>query len=146
MRQYNAKNRERIRLQRRESKKRCYERGWREDPTKVRARNKLRDPESLNEAGRRRRKEIALETFAAYGGRCVCCGETNPGFLTIDHVNGNGAAHRREVLGASRGGSHFYRWLMKQGFPQSGEFQLMCYNCNLGRQRNGGKCPHKEQG
>lgn len=25
-------------------------------------------------------------------------------------------------------------------------FQLLCYNCNLGRYHNGGTCPHKDQG
>lgn len=34
-----------------------------------------------------------------------------------------------------------YRWLKKQGFPK-GDFRVMCFNCNLGRQRNGGECPH----
>lgn len=92
----------------------------------------------------RRRKVITQQTMAAYGGTCVCCGETSPLFLTIDHVNGNGTKHRKEVLGDRRAGIHMYRWLQQQGYPKDA-FQIMCFNCNLGRQRNGGICPHKDR-
>ena len=91
-----------------------------------------------------RNREISRAAFDAYGGCCVCCGESDQLFLTIDHVNGGGSKHRKEVLGGRRAGVHFYRWLMKEGYPQTGEYQTMCYNCNLGRQRNGGICPHKQ--
>jgi hypothetical protein len=92
-----------------------------------------------------RNLEITKQTFVAYGGSCECCGESRLMLLTIDHVRNNGTEHRREVLGPGRrAGIHFYRWLMKQGFPQTGEFRLLCYNCNLGRERNGGVCPHKD--
>lgn len=80
-----------------------------------------------------------LEIIEAYGGQCACCGEANPGFLTIDHVNNDGKTHRDEV-GSGHG---VYRWLKKNGFPQEG-FQLLCFNCNSGRHINGGTCPHKE--
>lgn len=33
-----------------------------------------------------------------------------------------------------------YRWAILNGFPD--ELQLLCFNCNCGRQRNGGVCPH----
>lgn len=79
-----------------------------------------------------------LEFVAAYGGRCFCCGETEPMFLSIDHVNGGGLLHRKA---AGMYGTNFYRWLKKNGFPKKG-LRLACLNCNLGRQRNGGVCPH----
>jgi len=72
----------------------------------------------------------------AYGGRCVCCGETNPGFLTIDHENGGGRQHR-----ANMGGTGVAASLRRLGWPKEG-YRLMCYNCNCGRQHNGGICPH----
>jgi len=74
--------------------------------------------------------------IAAYGGKCECCGETTPMFLTIDHTNGGGATHRKSING------NFYRWLRKHGFPRDG-FALLCFNCNCGRSLNGGVCPHK---
>jgi hypothetical protein len=71
--------------------------------------------------------------------RCACCGEKNFGFLTLDHVNQDGAEHRR-LVGRSNG---VYLWIIKKGFPPG--FQVLCYNCNLGRARNGGVCPHEEE-
>lgn len=77
------------------------------------------------------------QVFTAYGNCCACCGESNPGFLSIDHVEGGGRAHRRAV----GGGLGILLDIIKRGFPP--DFQLLCFNCNLGRQWNGGVCPHK---
>ena len=79
--------------------------------------------------------------YAAYGGYiCACCGETQPMFLSIDHVENNGAAERRS--GAYKGGgSAFYGWLKKQGFPPG--YQVLCMNCQVGKHKNKGVCPHQ---
>lgn len=70
-----------------------------------------------------------------YGGQCACCGLAEPLFLTVDHINNDGAAHRRKI------GPHgIYKWLIQNRFPNG--FQLLCFNCNCGRARNGGVCPH----
>jgi len=45
-------------------------------------------------------RRLKLRVYEAYGNRCVCCGESNLGFLSIDHINGGGRAHRQEVAGA----------------------------------------------
>lgn len=82
------------------------------------------------------------EVIEAYGGRCSCCGEANLGFLTLDHVNSDGAAHRRE-LGVGRSSLKVYRWAKANGYPES--LQVLCINCNCGRQWNGGICPHKDE-
>lgn len=78
---------------------------------------------------------LRAEVQAAYGGKCVCCGEDRHEFLTIDHVNGGGSEHRRRM------GSKTYRWLKKYKFPKEG-FRLLCSNCNnaLGLF---GYCPHE---
>lgn len=77
------------------------------------------------------------EVFAAYGGYiCACCGEAMPQFLSIDHINNDGAEHRRH-----EDRRHFYRRLRQKGFPPG--FQVLCMNCNFGKARNGGVCPHK---
>lgn len=81
------------------------------------------------------------EVFGAYGGyKCACCGEREPAFLSIDHVDNNGAEMRRTGV-HSRGGTHFYQWLRKNGYPKG--FQVLCMNCNVGKHRNGGICPHQ---
>jgi hypothetical protein len=83
---------------------------------------------------------LRVEVFGAYGDRCTCCGETDPAFLTLDHVNNDGAAHRR-ALGTNSGHA-VYRWLRDRGFPQEG-FQLLCWNCNHAKYAHG-VCPHQK--
>jgi len=85
---------------------------------------------------------VKRQVMDAYGRVCVCCGEKELAFLTIDHVNGDGAAHRKAT--GTRGGIHFYKWLIREGYPKG--FQVLCANCNLGRHVNGGHCPHQMRG
>jgi hypothetical protein len=79
---------------------------------------------------------VKQAVFDHYGRVCACCGETNLGFLTIDHVESDGAAHRKNL------NLSLYHWLAKHNFPDG--FQTLCYNCNLGRARNRGVCPHHQ--
>jgi len=84
--------------------------------------------------GIQRLKDAAYEAYGGY--RCVCCGETEPNFLSLDHIHNDGAIHRKEVSG-----SNFYRWLRDRDYPPI--LQILCMNCNVGRHRNGGICPHR---
>jgi len=77
------------------------------------------------------------EVIKAYGGKCDCCGESHIEFLTIDHTNGDGAAHRR-LCGKGRG---IYADLKKRGFPKVG-YRCLCLNCNISLGFYG-YCPHK---
>jgi hypothetical protein len=100
-------------------------------------------PKRLSQArasGKRRHKILKLEIIENYGGKCTCCGEANYFFLTIDHIDNKGAQHRREV--GTQAGRQFYKWLKNNGFPKD-NFQLLCFNCNSGKQLNGGICPHE---
>lgn len=86
------------------------------------------------------RRDARRECFEAYGGpKCACCGETEYRFLTIDHVNDNGAHHRRSITGCN--GGALYTWLRARRFPPG--YAVLCYNCNCGRALNNGICPHK---
>ena len=92
------------------------------------------------ESGQRRK----LRVLNAYGGPCcTCCGETCLTMLAIDHVNNNGAEHRNEINGGlGRNKSvEMYCWLEENNFPEG--FQVLCYNCNISKHRNGGKCGHQ---
>jgi ribosomal protein L37AE/L43A len=88
------------------------------------------------------RQEIKKTVFEAYGGSyCNCCGETLIQFLTLDHIDGDGANHRKTEFNRKNvGGDALYRWAIKHNFPPI--FQVLCYNCNCGRQHNNGVCPH----
>lgn len=72
-----------------------------------------------------------------YGNRCSCpkCPETNPLFLSIEHLNGHGKKHRKE-----RGDYGVYRDIIDSGFPSN--ITLLCFNCNFAKYHNGGICPH----
>ena len=93
---------------------------------------------------RRNDQRMKDACYEAYGGyRCACCGESHPQFLTIDHINNDGAAHRKDVNNGLRrgGGKKIYTWLISNNFPAG--FQILCMNCNWGKARNGGICPHR---
>lgn len=86
---------------------------------------------------RERNAALRSELIAAYGSACACCGERQPIFLDLDHVENDGAAHRREV----GNNTQVMLQLRAQGWPRD-RFQLLCCNCNQGKARNGGVCPH----
>jgi hypothetical protein len=90
------------------------------------------DSDQTKERNLRRKRQV----IDAYGGRCACCGETELVFLTIDHINGDGGAHRKE-LGAK---TVHLTWYIKNGFPAG--FQILCANCHLGKTILG-TCPHR---
>lgn len=91
------------------------------------------------ERNRVSRTRLKAEVYSHYGDKCVCCGEATPKFLSIDHVNGGGYQHRQAI----GGGLALLYDIRKRGYPS--EFQILCFNCNQGRQLNGGICPHKEE-
>ena len=86
------------------------------------------------------RERLREEVFQHYGNKCVCCGEKNPLFLTLDHINNDGGEQKRK-LGSQGKGVNFYGWARKVGYPE--DLQLLCFNCNCGKGRNKGICPHK---
>lgn len=98
-------------------------------------------PEQRRKATAKDRHNIRIEVFKHYGGteiKCACCGETIQEFLTLDHINNDGAKQRNEP-GMPRGGTNFYRWLKKHNYPEG--FQVLCWNCNCSK-GYWGYCPH----
>lgn len=81
------------------------------------------------------------EVLRAYGNKCSCCGESNPAFLTLDHVAGGGQRERRELGG---GVMSIYHKAIRDGFPSC--YQILCFNCNCARAfRGDGICPHRRE-
>jgi hypothetical protein len=91
-----------------------------------------------NEIGKKTLKTLKLEVLKKYGVNCQCCGENRIEFLSIDHINGDGAQERRRL--DITAGSHFYYWLRNNNYPNG--YRVLCHNCNssLGFY---GYCPHK---
>ena len=102
-------------------------------------REKPPSSDAARAAMKTRRQRIRAEVLAHYGGQCACCGEPEPAFLQIDHINGGGTKHRKE-LGL---GGRIYEWLRKHGFPAG--FRVLCANCNAAI-AHGGICPHQLTG
>ena len=86
-------------------------------------------------AARKKRDQEAV--FNHYGRTCECCGESHLKFLTVDHIEKIGTKKREK-----EGQTNIYRFLVRRGMPSG--FRILCFNCNCGRDRNGGICPHQE--
>lgn len=96
---------------------------------------KKRHPDRVRQYSDTHREKVRNLIFDHYGRVCVCCGEDEIIFLSIDHIDGGGNHHRREV----GSGSEMYQWLVNTNFPEG--FQVLCYNCQMGKYKNG-VCPH----
>jgi hypothetical protein len=61
-----------------------------------------------------------------YGHKCNWpdCNVTEIQFLTADHINNDGARHRKSNVKIN--GSGIYYWLVKNNFPPG--FQILCWN------------------
>lgn len=87
----------------------------------------------------RNRWNLKLEMIQAYGGSCNCCGELEPKFLTLDHINGGGSRDR----GIYAGGTYNLLYALKrEGWPKD-KYQVLCMNCNWAKGRWEGICPHQ---
>jgi dCTP deaminase len=89
------------------------------------------------------RKQVRLEVLYHYSNgsmSCACCGENNIEFLCLDHKNGGGNKHRKEI---GLGGYAIYIWLRKEGFPDG--YRVLCFNCNYAV-IDGKSCPHAYNG
>ena len=100
----------------------------------------MRNREHRLEYGKQYDQNHRLKVIESYGGKCVWCGIDNPIFLTIDHINNDGAKHRKEM----RSNRKIYRWLIKNNFPKD-NFQLLCMNCNWAKGKYGYKPEQKDQ-
>lgn len=84
----------------------------------------------------RYRRRLRAEAIDAYGGKCKCCGESNPGFMAVAFV-GNNPEDKIQKKALS-----FHLELRKRGFPKY--YRLLCFNCNYGMAFNYGVCPHHQ--
>lgn len=90
----------------------------------------------VTELNRARVKRLRMEMIEAYGGKCSCCGEDTYEFLTLEHKNNNGAAHRKH-----RGTNTIILELKNLGWPKD-DYTILCWNCNSSKFMYG-ICPHQ---
>ena len=91
--------------------------------------------EHTNDYYRKYHKSLQRQFLEMYGGACICCGEKDIRFLTLDHVNEDGANDRRRRSRAT---------ILREALSNlnTEKYQILCYNCNMGRSINNGVCPH----
>lgn len=108
--------------------------------TKAREEARLKaDPEREERYRERARMQcvhLRLAVLFYYGPNCSCCGESRPEFLGIDHVEGGGRQHRKQIK------MRIYEWLLKHGFPEG--YRVLCHNCNMSHGFYG-YCPHERE-
>ena len=79
-----------------------------------------------NRAYAHNRKKEVLTYYGNGKLACVHCGFSDVRALSVDHINGGGVKHRRE-LSKGKTGINFYRWLKRHNYPE--EYQTLCMNC-----------------
>ena len=85
-------------------------------------------------------KDVVFSHYSFGKPECTCCGEKEMKFLCIDHINNDGALHRKNY---GRVGHRIYTWLKNKGYPEG--YQVLCFNCNNAKALYG-ECPHKKKG
>jgi hypothetical protein len=89
-------------------------------------------PHSKHKENKRKSDQrLRTRILNAYGNQCMVCGEKHREFLALDHINNDGAAHKK-LLG-TRDGYKIYRDVENQGYPKD-KYQLLCHNCNVVKQ------------
>lgn len=86
------------------------------------------------------RQRARMQVLSHYSNgllKCSCanCVETIVEFLTLDHIEGGGAKHKKSIGGSAA----IWGWLIRNGYPEG--FRVLCMNCNFSLGRVG-YCPH----
>lgn len=87
----------------------------------------LREQRAMYHKAWNDRRRAAL--LALFGTKCNHCGITDPLVLQIDHVNSDGAEHRKRCAATGNGPRGYYNDIMARW--DSGDFQCLCCNCNF---------------
>ena len=84
----------------------------------------------------RKQRQLAFEIIA--NGKNIeccknkewyCCGDkTNQDYLSFDHINGNGFAHRKEI---GEGPKSLYLWIIKNPNLAKKQLQIICMNAQI---------------
>lgn len=91
--------------------------------------------ESLRFKKREYSEKIKIEGIKFYGGKCSCCGESEPKFLTLEHKNGR---EEQDKLT----GKKAWAKVKSLGYPDN--YTVLCFNCNCCKGAYG-KCVHEEK-
>lgn len=102
--------------------------------------------ERLRESQRSYYRDRRRFVIDSLGGVCWCCGEFRLHLLTLDHIHGDGAEHRRALrkqLGYRGDSGKIYYDVIKEGIPKD-RYRVACWNCNSGSRNQ--QCHSAEDG
>ena len=101
---------------------------------------KRKIPKEYLTAYRIKTKRLVFEHYSKCNEiKCASCGFTDIRALSLDHIDGNGAAHRKEICKNSHCGSAtLYTWLVANNFPEG--FQILCMNCQFIKRAENNEC------
>lgn len=98
------------------------------------------NPRKYRATQKQKSKKLKILVFSWYGNKCVCCGESDLDFLTLDHIHDDGCKDR---VGQKGAGEPTYKKIRRCGKENLREdLQILCWNCQWGKRLNGGFCPH----
>jgi hypothetical protein len=84
-----------------------------------------RDKKIIARRKSRQKERLAVLTHYTNGLiKCARCGFDDIRALCVDHIDGGGNKHRKEI-----GEGNLYSWIIKNKFPDG--FQILCANCNM---------------
>ena len=89
--------------------------------------------EKLNKRWRDDYYKKKKEVYNLLGNKCVNCGEDDPIYLQIDHVNNDGYIERAQKNGRQD------IYVIKKYLETPERYQLLCANCNWAKRMNDGK-------
>ena len=70
-----------------------------------------------------KRKIEVLSYYSSGANVCAHCGFDDIRALSIDHIDGGGTKHRKEIKG------DMYDWLKRNNYPKG--YQVLCMNCQF---------------
>ena len=89
--------------------------------------------EKLNKRWRDDYYKKKKEVYNLLGNKCVNCGEDDPIYFQIDHVNNDGYIERAQKNGRQD------IYVIKKYLETPERYQLLCANCNWAKHMNDGK-------
>ena len=69
--------------------------------------------------------------------KCAKCGFSDIRALTVDHKNGGGCDHRKQIK------KPLNDWIAQHNFPE--EFQILCMNCQVIKKIENGEIQYKRK-
>lgn len=101
------------------------------------AKNPTVRKEIANKSRRITKLKLKCSAYEKLGHKCAHCSDDRIHVLSIDHVNGDGADHRREI-------GRDYRKLYNSVIEDSsGRFQLLCMNCQWIKRHSNGETKNR---